>query len=80
MLQYQRSKAPDLENTDSFYQIIPKDARVTNKQIHQAEVIKKNLREDLNFPVTEKDKNLIKRLHYNYIVIITFRAYANVTI
>ena len=45
----------------SFYSSLPEDARIGNLQLREVEAIQKQLQEDPTFPLTEKEKNLMKR-------------------
>ena len=45
----------------SFYQTLPQDARIGNKQLREAEALKHKLKEDPKFQLTEKEKTMIQR-------------------
>jgi hypothetical protein len=49
------------ENANSFYQTLPQDARIGNKQLREAEALKQKLKEDPKFQLTEKEKTMIQR-------------------
>ena len=49
------------ENANSFYQTLPQDARIGNKQLREAEALKHKLKEDPKFQLTEKEKTMIQR-------------------
>lgn len=51
----------EASNARSFHSSLPKDARIGNKQLREVEVIQEQLKEDPNFPLTEKEKNMIQR-------------------
>lgn len=48
------------ENANSFYQTLPQDARIGNKQLSEAEALKQKLKKGPKFPLTEKEKNIIQ--------------------
>nr|UVG41922.1 hypothetical protein [Navicula tsukamotoi] len=45
----------------SFYSSLPEEARIGNQQLREVEAIQERLREDPESPLTEKEKNMIKR-------------------
>ena len=49
------------ENANSFYQTLPQDARIGNKQLREAEALKQKLKKNPKFQLTEKEKNMIQR-------------------
>ena len=49
------------DNEKSFYQTLPEDARIGNKQLREAEALNQKLKEDPKFQLTDNDKNLIQR-------------------
>jgi len=51
----------EASNARSFYISLPEDARIGNHQLLEIETIQEQLREDPNFPLTEKEKNLLQR-------------------
>ena len=48
-------------NKKLFYQTIPEDARMGNKQLRETEVLNQKLTENPKFRLTEKEKNLLER-------------------
>ena len=51
----------EASNARSFHSSLPEDARIGNQQLREVEAIQEQLKEDPNFPLTEKEKNMIQR-------------------
>jgi hypothetical protein len=51
----------EASNARSFYRNLPKDARIGNKQLREVEALQEKLKENPNFPLSEKQKNMLQR-------------------
>ena len=61
-LQKTRAQAEREKKTvRSFYTSLPEDAHIGNQQLREVKTIQEQLKEDPNFPLTEKEKNMIQR-------------------
>lgn len=61
-LQRERAQAEREKTTaDSFYNSLPKDARIGNQQLREVKTIQELLKEDPNFSLTENQKDLVRR-------------------
>ena len=48
-------------NTNSFRSSLSEDARMSNSQLREVEMLQEQLKIDSNFQLTDKDKSLIQR-------------------
>ena len=49
------------QDNSQFYKNLPEDGRISNKQLRDVEAIKNRLKENPNFLLSDKQKNLVKR-------------------
>lgn len=48
-------------NASSLHKSLPEDARIGNQQLREDEALNQKLMEDSKFPLTQKEKNLLRR-------------------
>ena len=54
------------QEKNSFFSSLPKDARIGNKQLREAELIRDELQKNSNQTLTEKEKALLERAERYY--------------